>query len=126
MVLVRTMTTRKEDLFRDIAADLGVHPATVDRVVHRFLDIAVESMVNEGEFPLQGIVLVKESDYSPSPGPNGETLPPQKRISVRLSRNIRNLYRLQHDSFSNKPYIINRDTWRDALSWKKNNPDQLS
>lgn len=106
-------------LVREIAQDLRLRPEVVDLVLKRFQDIAVESMVNDDKFVLDGLFTVNANDHESRIGPDGKKLPPQRRLSVKLSTNIRKLYRLQHDKFSDKPGIINRDTWRDALRWQR-------
>lgn len=106
-------------LVREIAKDLRMRPEVVDLVLKRFQDIAVECLVNDDKFVLDGLFSVSSSEHEGRLSPSGEPLPRQKRLSVRLSENIRKLYRLQHDVFLDKEGIVNRDSWRDALKWKK-------
>lgn len=109
----------RQDLIREIASDLRIREEVVDLVLKRFQDVAMERLVNHESFPIDGLFSVTGSDQKSRLGPNGETLPSQRRLTVKLSTNVRSLYRLQHDVFSDKPGLVNKDTWRDALRWKK-------
>lgn len=116
----------KKSLVSEIADDLNIRVEVVEAILERFTDIAIEKIVNDEGFTLMNVFSVNPHDEGKLVIPessNGE-VPSQvvegrKKIHSRLSRNVRALYRLQNDKFPDKPNIVNRDNWRDALKWAK-------
>lgn len=112
----------RDDLVKEIARDVNVPAPLVDLVLRRFMDIAVEEVVNHRSFPLKGLFSLRPYQVKGTVGPNGELLPPQERTRLKMSKALGVLIRLQREQFGDKPFFVNRDTWRGALKWALEQP----
>lgn len=111
----------REDLIKEISYETLVRESVVEEVLEKFVDIAVEQIVNEGSFSLRGLFSINEYETKGGKIVPGQSKPleARKTLRVKLSTNIKNLYTLQQGRFSDKPFFINRDNWKSALSWMK-------
>lgn len=115
------------NLVKEIADDLMIRPEVVHAVIARFIDIAMEEMVNNLSFPVRGIVsIVPYRVKGGSLGVNGEVTRPQTRYRAKFSKGLLTLIRLQQNNYADSPYFVNRDNWRGALKWALQNRSALS
>jgi nucleoid DNA-binding protein len=117
----------KEDLIQDISTEARIHPEIVELVLSTLTDIAIERILAGETFQLLGLVKITTHDLPkrtvpPSPKvPNAkaQVIENQTQLRSSVSSTLKALARLQRSDFPDKPGLINRDTWRAALKWKK-------
>lgn len=115
----------KRELIQEIARETHVRPQVVELILERMGDILVEQVVNNESFRWVGLLSITPQHLSERVVPGKEEpVPAGVRPRPRLSDNVKILHRLQQGRFQDKPFIINRDTWRGALKWWKENPDE--
>lgn len=108
----------KVELVKQISEETHIRQEVVSIVIDKFIDISIEEIVNNKNFPLRGFFLL--SPYKVKGGfvgINGEISPEQQRVRLKMSKNISTLYKLQNNEFSGSPYFVNRDNWKGALKW---------
>lgn len=105
-------------IIKEISRDTRLRPEIVEAVLNRYIDIAVEQIVNEKGFKMKGVFSV---NYHMSPqrrSPRGdEIIPPRSYAQLKLSKNVKDLYTLRNLFYLGKEYVINRDTWAGAIRW---------
>lgn len=109
----------RERLVNEIAKDTHIRSDVVDIVLARFQDIAMEELANNEAFPMFGIVRVTPYVTRDKVMPSGKRIPAIRSIKFTVSENVRKLHQMQQRDFPDKPFIVNRDTWRGALKWAK-------
>lgn len=109
----------KRKLIQTIAQDTNISKQTIKLVLQSLQDIAIEEICNKGTFKFFNIVTIHYFLSKPKTL-NNKTIPAQYRIKARLSEPIKTLFLLQTQDFIDKPYMINRSTWKDAIKWKQN------
>lgn len=105
---------KKEIIVRQIAKDLYLREDVVEEVLDRFVDIAIEEIVNKGEFRVHRLLSVSVSDYKAYRAGKGD-VPAHQRLRVRLSDGIHSLFKLRMGKFNGDTSTITRDNWRDFL-----------
>ena len=101
----------KNSMVKAISRDILLREEVVEAVLDRFLDLAVEEIVNEGEFKVHNLLSVHSSDYKGYKSGKGE-VPPHRRLNLRLSSGVRRLFAHRN---ANPSASINRDNWREEL-----------
>ena len=117
----------RQELVEEISKETLIRPEVVSEVLNSLTDIAIETILKDGEFNLMNLFKVKSYEvkkvYIPSnpkhPNPSQDIGKAQKRLKSSLSENIRRLFRIQNKHFPDQPGLINRDTWKGALKWEK-------
>mgnify|MGYP001096088117 CR=1 FL=1 len=111
----------KDKMVKQIAKDLFLREELVQEVLDKFVDIAIEEIVNEGDFQIHRLFSIVSREYKGYENSKGR-IPATRRLSIRLSSGVHKLYR-----FSLKPdndyekYDINRNNWREFLSTIESN-----
>ena len=106
---------KKEFIVRQISKDLYLREDIVEEVLDRFVDIAVDEIVNTGEFRIHRLLSVSTADYKAYQAGKG-TVPAHKRLKIRLSDGVNRLFKHRMNKLDGAVGVINRDTWRDFLS----------
>lgn len=110
---------------KEVAHDTNLKPEVVRVVLDRATDIIIEQMVNDRNFRLASVFTSKAIEVTNKtiPGSRGKTaggkVAATKRLNLKVSTTLKTLFKLQQEFFPDKPFIINRDNWRSALSWSK-------
>lgn len=114
----------KKEMISEISNELNIRSEVVEVVLNKFIDVTIEKIVNNEEFSLMNVFSVSSHregnaviPANPHSGTESKKIVNRKKLRSRLSRTLRTLYRLQNDQFPDKPYIVNRNNWRDALKW---------
>lgn len=116
----------RSELIAEVSKETGVHYDVVEAVLEKLVDVAVEQVVNGRAFYLKGFFNITHKDYSGGqylPG-SKKKRPPSRVLKIALSPNVKLLYKLQRDRFKDKPFVVNRDTWRAGLKWLMEDPNR--
>lgn len=105
---------KREKIVRQIAQDLYLREDVVDEVLERWTDIAVEEIVNTGEFRFYRLFHVTSMKYKAYEGGMGH-VPAHWRLKIKLSEGVRRLFKMRFSKFSGEDGHITRDNWRDYL-----------
>ena len=103
---------RKELLVRRIAKDLFLREDVVEEVLDRFMDLAVEEIVTEGEFKLHRLFSVGSVAYKAYEAGKG-TVPAHRRLRIRLSEGVQYLFKARQ---ANPNLVVTADNWRQLLT----------
>lgn len=106
---------RREQLVKRIAKDLYLREDVVADVLDRFVDIAVEEIVNRGEFKLTRLFSVSSVAYKGYESGKGYVAP-HERLKVRLSHGVSRLFQLRQKAYGGSTEVIDRDNWREILA----------
>lgn len=109
----------KKDIVNEISKDTLIKPDVVLDVINSLIDIAIEEIVNYGEFQLRNLFTItsyKRSAYDTQIGhvPAGETL------SLKVSKKVRFLRKIKLTLLNNESGIIGRDNWKRAVDYYSN------
>lgn len=106
---------RRDKLVKQIARDLYLREDVVADVLDRFVDVAIEEIVNTGEFKLTRFLSVSSVDYKGYESGKGY-VEPHQRLKIRLSHGISRLFQLRQKRFGGSTEAITRDNWREVLA----------
>lgn len=121
----KTRKLSRRDLIRQISESTLIRPEVVETVIDSMTDIAIETVAQGDVFVLKNLVSLEAKDWSERKIPdrtnqNKEILVKKsKRVVATASVALRKLVKLQLLVLADKPLIVNRKTWRDALEWMK-------
>lgn len=116
--------TNHTELVKEIAKETSLRTEVVEEVLAALTNITVEKVVNGEPYSFLNLFSVSYNEIKnlKVPGTPGSTTSTveylgKKSLRARLSKNLRTLYSLQAETFPHQPYLVNRDSWRDALKW---------
>lgn len=116
--------TSQTALAKEIAKETSLRVEVVEEVLAALTNITVEKIVNGEPYSFLNLFSVSFHEtknlkvpHSPVSNTPGREYPVKKSLRARLSKNLRVLYSLQAETFPHHPYLVNRDSWRDALKW---------
>ena len=115
------MKTDRQKLVRSIAKDLSLRNDVVEDVLNRLTDIAIEDIVNNGEFSIKNFFSINSSKWK-SYKLNGKEIKSHFRLKVRISRKLKELY---HNFGKNSENygLLNRNNWKDLANIDDDNDD---
>lgn len=120
------MTTKRE-LISKVSQHTKLNNAAVELVIEGLIDVAVEEIVNKGEFSIIELFSVTSKDWNKSYSINGnEKVPSRPRLIVKLSRRLRHLWKIRLDDLDGATDVITKDNWREVnkATVKKKTPTQ--
>lgn len=103
----------KKKIVSEIAEDLYLKDAVVEAVIDRFIDIAVEEVVQKGSFRIPFFLTVSTTEYRGFQAGKGD-VPPQKRLKVSISDGVRKLFHHQQSGATGA--TVTRDNWKSRIS----------
>lgn len=116
--------TSQTELAKEIAKETSLRVEVVEEVLAALTNISVEKIANGEPYSFLNLFTVTHSETknlkvpaSSLTGAPAREYPVKKALRSRLSKNLRTLYSLQTETFAHQPYLVNRDSWRDALKW---------
>lgn len=112
----------RKDLVRLISSQTLLKEEIVVAVLDSVVDIAIETLTNDDIFVLKNLVTLTPKTWGKTIVGNKDhkkELHQSKRVVATVSPTIRKLVTLQNTALSDKPGIINRNTWHGALKWYK-------
>lgn len=113
----------QRELVREISRETSLRTEVVEEVLAALTNISVEKIVNNEKYSFLNLfsITTYELDFKvPETELTGDKAGKRyKKTALRgkLSKNLRDLYKLQNEEFADSPYLINRDSWKDALKW---------
>lgn len=106
--------TRRE-LIAKISQHTNIRKDAVEQVVDGLIDVAVEEIVNDGEFNIIELFSITSKDWNKSYSiNNSKEVPSRPRLIIKLSRRVRDLWKMRIDMFKGEKGVITKDNWRDA------------
>lgn len=103
----------KRDLVKAVSEHTNIRADIVEIILDGFVDVAVEDLMNKGEFSLQSLFNVKSHDWGEYTFGDGQVSPPKKRLKIRLAHKLHELWKIKEKFFKDSPYAINRHNWKD-------------
>lgn len=117
--------TRRE-LISKISQHTNIRKDAVEEVVNGLVDVAVEEIINDGEFNIIELFSITSKDWKKSYSINGETeVPNRPRLIIKLSRRVRDLWKMRIDVLKGEKGVITKDNWRDASKYLIENKKSL-
>lgn len=106
--------TRRE-LISKISQHTNIRKDAVEQVIDGLIDVAVEEIVNDGEFNLIELFSVTSKEWKKSYSiNNSKDVPSRPRLIIKISRRVRDLWKLRIDMFNGEKGVITKDNWREA------------
>lgn len=102
------------ELIRELSIDTGISQEAIQYILHRFIGISIEGLINDGSVTLKNWGTLKST-----PKEN------EVRVTFTASRNLKKALTMQHEEFKDLKNFINRETWLDAVAWSKENEKRV-
>lgn len=112
----------RSNLVSEISVHKNIRADVVEDVLDGLVDVAIEEIVNTGEFYLRGLLTVKSSHYRGFMGGKGE-VPAQQRINASLGRAVKTLWKIRHNVFGGATGKITRENWRQVAAEYADQPN---
>lgn len=108
-----TESLTKRQIISEVSKHTNIRKDAVELILDGFTDIAVEEIVNKGEFRYNDLFTITSKDWNKSYTINGgNEVGQQSRLIIKLSAKIRELWKLRFNHFDGSSKVINRNNWR--------------
>lgn len=106
----------KREFITEVSKRTNLRRDVVEDVFKGITDLAIEEIVNTGEFALKDVFSVTSRDWK-GYSLAGIEVKPQKRLSIRLSERIKSFWKLKNEHYPDSKFT--RDEWDAALRHHK-------
>lgn len=116
----------KKKLASRISIHTNVRTDIVEEILDGFIDIVVEDVVNKGEFVLTELFTITSKEWKSSTYEKK----PHRRLVIKISHRINELWKMRHNIFNGSTEVINRNNWKqiyydNAKRYDKNSTEVL-
>lgn len=101
----------RQRLVSEVSKDADVMVEVVDDVLESLVNVIVEEIVNNGTFRLGNVFTIDSSSWKAYKG-GLDDVPDMRRLKVRISSDLRKLYRLKQ---ADESVVIDRTNWRQMV-----------
>lgn len=108
------MTNR--EFMAEVSKRTNLRRDIVEDVFQSAVDIAIEQIVNTGEFTMKDLFTVTSKNYK-GYSLAGTEVPPQKRLAIRLSARIKSFWKLKNSRYPDSEF--SRNEWEEASRFHK-------
>lgn len=108
--------TPRRELISKISKHTDIRADVVEEVLQGFLDVAVEEIVNKGEFGVRDLFSVSSHEWSEY-SIGDKKIDSHDRLKIRVSTKIRNLWKLRNSSEEYRDKYITKDNWRKVYKY---------
>lgn len=106
--------TRRE-LISKVSQHTNIRNDAVEQVINGLVDVAVEEIINDGEFNIIELFSVTSKEWNKSYSiNNAEEVPSRPRLIIKISKRLRELWKFRIDILKGEKGVITKDNWRDA------------
>lgn len=109
---------KKRDFIKRVSHHTNIRADVVEMILDGIVDVAIEDIVNTGEFGLRQLFDVSAAEWG------GYNIGDQKvnshlRLKITLSSTVRDLWKARFSDFGGAVGRITKDNWREVLRGRR-------
>ena len=116
---------KKRDFIKRVSHHTNIRADVVEIILEGIIDVAIEEIVNSGEFNLRQLLEVSSAEWG-GYSIGDQEVKSHRRLKITLSSSVRELWKARFSDFGGSIGKITKDNWRDILRNRRNNGSSSS
>lgn len=101
---------------KKISEHSGIRQDVVEIIINSMVDVMIDEIVNKGKFSFLGLFHIKAKEwkgYSFGDEKNENKVDNHSRLTISMSKRIRQLWKIRFDKFDGDTETITKDNWKE-------------